>query len=160
VVRVLVETGFRRGELWKLEPEQVGNETITLLEEQTKTDAARMVTVPADMATKLRAMIAAQALPKPDHVYNVFKEAVKARGGSPELTIHSLRHTRATRLIDAGVDALIVAQLLGHKSIQTTKRYVHSNVDTLAEAAKKVHQARGETTEKGVVVDFVPAKTA
>jgi integrase len=160
VVRVLAETGFRRGELWKLEPEQVGNERITLRKEQTKTEAARVVTVPADMATKLRAMIAADALPKPDHVYNVFKEAVKACGGADELTVYSLRHTRATRLIAAGVDGLIVAQLLGHKSTQTTKRYVHSDVDTLAQAAKKVHQARGETSEKGDVIDFASKKTA
>jgi integrase len=154
VVRVFAETGMRRSELWKLAPEQVGNEALTLYKEQTKTGAARVVPLPSEMASKLRAMIAAGTLPQSYQVYRAFKEAAKACGASPELTLHSLRHTRVTRLIEAGVSDLLVAELVGHSSLQTTKRYAHPKHAALAEAANKVHQARGETTEKGTVVPF------
>jgi integrase len=159
VVRVLTETGMRRAELWKLRPEQVGNETITLDAEQTKTGATRKVPVPVEMATQLRAMVAARSLPNADHVYRAFKEAVKACGGDPELCLHSLRHTRGTRLMEANVDVRIIAQLLGHKVLQTTMRYTHPNDDVLAEAAKKVHQLRGPQDEKGVVIDLGARKS-
>lgn len=160
VIRVYAETGMRASELHKLEPGQVGDEAITLRRDQTKTDAARVVPVPADMASKLRAMIAAGAVPKAGNVYKVFKAAVEAVGGSAELTIHSLRHTRATRLIVSGVDTLTTAAMLGHSSLQTTKRYTHPDPEALAEAAKKVHQARGEKVQKGSVVPFAPAQKA
>lgn len=159
-IKTLVETGFRKSELWKLRPEQVGNEVITLEKEQTKTGASRVVPLAPDLATPLRAMIAAGAVPSPYQVYRAFKQAVKACGGHEELTLHSLRHTRGTRLIEAGVDSLIVAQLLGHSDTSTTKRYVHPDTDVLLEAAKKVHQARGELREKGAVIQIPLQKTA
>jgi integrase len=158
VVRLFSETGMRRGELWKATPEQVTvegeNGWVTLHEDQTKTGAPRAVPLPVDMARKLKAMIASDSLPNQWQTYSVFKEAVAACGGKPELTLHSLRHTRATRLIEAGVDSLIAMQLLGHKTIQTTKRYTHLAAPSLAEAAKKVQQARGEIEQKGEVLEF------
>jgi integrase len=50
------------------------------------------------------------------------------------LVPHALRHTRATRLVAAGVPLPIVAKLLGHKSIRTTMRYTHVNVDDCRQA--------------------------
>jgi integrase len=50
--------------------------------------------------------------------------AVK-EAGAAHCTIHDLRHTFATRLARAGVQAPLIAELLGHASIQTTMRYVH-----------------------------------
>jgi integrase len=43
---------------------------------------------------------------------------------------HDLRHTFATRLVQAAVDLITVQQLLGHARITMTARYAHSASDT------------------------------
>ncbi len=56
------------------------------------------------------------------------KKAGIIRPGS----IHSLRHSFATHLIDKGTDVTMIQKILGHNDIKTTLRYLHtSNRDLL-----------------------------
>ena len=59
--------------------------------------------------------------------------------GLPNLTRHGLRHTGATWLADAGIPLHVLQGILGHKSLETTRGYLHPDTRHLADAAAQAN---------------------
>jgi integrase/recombinase XerC len=61
-----------------------------------------------------------------------------------QLSAHVLRHTFVTRMVRAGVDVVLVAELAGHRSLETTRRYA---LPTAADREAAVELAATEPQE-------------
>lgn len=59
------------------------------------------------------------------YTYHVLKAALRVSGIPKNANVHTLRHSYATHLLEAGVDLRVIQEILGHKSPKTTAIYTH-----------------------------------
>jgi integrase/recombinase XerC len=84
-------------------------------------------------------------------VARLVKKYGRQSGIFRKISPHSLRHTFATHLLDAGADLREIQEMLGHVSLSTTQRYTHLTVGKLMEVYDKAHprsfRNRGKSKE-------------
>ena len=70
--------------------------------------------------------------------HNVLKQAYEAAGLNEHLATHSLRKSFAQRLYDRTGDIFVVQEMLGHRSVATTQKYLGVNYASVRQAIEKM----------------------
>jgi integrase/recombinase XerD len=73
-------------------------------------------------------------------VQRVFAAVLKTSGVQKPATVHTLRHSYATHLLQAGVSLRVIQLYLGHSSISSTAIYTHLTQEVEAPAKDAIHQ--------------------
>jgi integrase len=133
---VAIDTGCRRGELLAAQRDQLNGKWLRLW--KTKNRKARSV----PLSNRAQAILA-QRLPFTvrEHQLRYAWEKAKATmglGQDEDFVFHCLRHTRATRLVEMGVNLRVIQQFMGHRTIQTTIRYAHVSDEMLVQTVEAI----------------------
>lgn len=150
LVVFLLDTGCRLGEALAIEWRDIDDTYARF--HHTKNGTARAIPMPA----RLKALLAARrplaatgrvfegwTVSKADKAWAALRKDVGLKGR--EDVLHALRHTCASRLVQAGVPIQVVSQWLGHKSLTMTLRYAHLSPTNLQSAAGVLDMVTSQT---------------
>ena len=77
------------------------------------------------------------------------RSACTAAGLSKEVTVHTLRHSFATHLLESGADVRVIQVLLGHASLASTARYTRVATKTISKTPSPLDRLRLEVVPPG-----------
>jgi integrase/recombinase XerC len=80
-------------------------------------------------------------------VGRIVKQIAVARGLSPDVHPHTLRHAFGTHMLEEGADLRAIQEMLGHERLSTTQRYTQLTVKHVMEVYDKTHPHASRSTE-------------
>ncbi len=145
IVRLLMLTGCRFGEIASLEWDWIRNKRIFLPDSKSGprtiwlSSAARAVidAIPRH-GPDCPYLFPARPPTRPVDNIEYHWNRIRNEAGLPGLRLHDLRHSWASVAAMNGVDMVTIAKLLGHALVETTERYVHLSDQSVTDAADRV----------------------
>jgi len=138
MMSLIYACGLRRSEILNLRMNSVDSKRGLLIIRGAKGNKDRIAPLPLSMIEMLRTYYkdykprywlfeGSKAGEKytESSIQQVFRHAVKKAGITKYVTVHTLRHSYATHLLENGVDLRFIQSILGHKSSKTTEIYTH-----------------------------------
>lgn len=147
-----IDTGCRKGELLKMLWRDINLDARELFIPMTNTKTGREKTVPVSnrMLVELKKLWK-QSDQNPDALVFGVKDVKNsfdgARNGAkiPDVRIHDLRHSYATRLAKNHMPIAEIARMLGHATLEMSYRYINSDSETLERARNTVNEFNAES---------------
>ena len=150
LVILALATALRRGSLFQLSTQNVDVEMGILRLEKTKNGSRLVLPLVGEALTVARTLSAAShdgyLLPRRSgnpwgHYRTAWQRAVQ-RARLEDFSFHSLRHTAASYMVQAGIPLYLVGAILGHssRSVHMTARYAHLATDNLRQALEVLAQ--------------------
>ncbi len=146
MLKIIYACGLRAGELISLKPNDIHGDREILHIKNAKGKKDRVVPIPMSLIHEIEAYRKYQqgdtylfSGQKNEDSYSsrslqlVFKEALKRAGITKPATLHWLRHSYATHLLERGTDIRYIQELLGHSNTKTTMIYTHVSKKSLLE---------------------------
>lgn len=144
MLSLIYACGLRRGELINLKLGDVDSKRKLLIIRQAKGRKDRVVGMPESLIELLREyykkekpqvwLFEGYAAGKPysaESLSNVLKTCCKKAKIKKTVTLHWLRHSYGTHLLESGTDLRIIQELMGHKSSKTTEIYTHVSTKSI-----------------------------
>jgi integrase/recombinase XerD len=144
MLSIIYACGLRRGELLNLKLQDVDGDRLVIIIRQAKGKKDRMIPISEKLLALIRDqykvynpkvwLFEGQVAGEPyseKSLESVLKNALKKSGITKPATLHWLRHSYATHLLESGTDLRYIQELLGHKSSRTTEIYTHVSTRSL-----------------------------
>lgn len=147
IIRLLLLTGCRRGEILALRWNEVDGDTIGLGDAKTGprkvylNAGARRIIERQPRGESPFVFPSSRSPGRPHHRHLPLWDRVRKEAGLEDVRLHDLRHTMASHAVMNGVPVPVVSRLLGHSSVRMTLRYAHLADRDLEAAAERVGAA-------------------